>query len=107
MLCPGSLTFQMSVSFGGHTHVYRFGDHGNGNMSAPSFVLMESITHPEFDGSVEVSGLSATVDYITGVVQVAIASISGSETWSQPIIEYVGNKVQKCDEAKNRMCRKS
>jgi hypothetical protein len=57
-------------------------------MSAPGFTLDTSITHPEYEGGVEVGGLSASVDYVTSIIQIDIGSLSGIDKWSRPVYGY-------------------
>ena len=85
---PGSVAFQMTINFGIHSQIYKFTDHGNGTMSAPGFTLDTSITHPEYEGGVEVGGLSASVDYVTSIIQIDIGSLSGIDKWSRPVYGY-------------------
>jgi hypothetical protein len=84
---PGSVSFQMAVHAMGHSHIYRFRDNGSGGMSAGGFSINKSLTHPQYDGSASISGLSGTIDYITGLIQINTGGLSGTDKWLEPVYE--------------------
>lgn len=78
---PGSVSVDVVVSFGQYNHIYRLRDNGSGGLSAPGWSINKSVSHPEWPGTTEMSGISGTVDYINKTVTVNLSSVEGSETW--------------------------
>ncbi len=98
---PGTLDLRVMVGFSGFGHIYKLKDDGAGGLSAPGFsgILAEStsgnsgglvygwnlsitpeITTTTSSTSVQVGGLSGTINYITGAISLNVGDITGVKT---------------------------
>ena len=84
---PGSLNFDLAVNLAQVTHVYSFRDSGGG-VSADGFKTQLAAVHHQYEGFTSFGGCSGTVDYITGVVDIDLTTITGLETYKIPKTEY-------------------
>lgn len=84
----GSVNLDVAISFGDYSHMYRLKDNGQGALSAPGFSMNKSVSHPTWPGSTSVSGISGTINYLTGAVTLNLSSISGTEKWRESYMKW-------------------
>ncbi len=86
---PGSVHISCGVSLNGHPVVYKLYDNGAGGLAAAGFSFDFPVSHPSWPGSTTVSGITGTIDYINRTVSIDLSSVSGSETWKEPVTEQL------------------
>jgi hypothetical protein len=86
---PGSVRFDLAITVAGLVHTYSFRDNGAGGVSGSGFKTKLAAVHSEYEGRSTFGGCSGTIDYITGVVNIDLTAITGSETYKVPTTSYV------------------
>jgi len=88
---PGSAKCMLEVSVSGYAHVYNLTDNGDGTLSAVGWSIAKPVSweFKDWDGRTEVSGITGTVDYTLGKILIDVSPITGTESYSEPIITVV------------------
>ncbi len=81
---PGTVSLNTMVSFSEYPHIYAVKDDGNGNLLAEGWSIKVSVTNPTWPGSTNASGITGTIDYLTGHCTLDLTNVTGSETWKEP-----------------------
>jgi len=81
---PGTVSLNTTVTFSGYPHIYAVVDDGNGNLSAPGWDIDVPVSNPTWPGDTHASGISGTIDYLTGICQLDLTNVVGLETWREP-----------------------
>ena len=103
---PGTLNLRVMMGFGDFGHIYQLHDNGAGGLSAGGFggILAESTSgteggivysfnffvYPQLNTassstSVQVSGVSGTIDYTTGAISLNVGAITGVKTTNSEV----------------------
>lgn len=85
-LKPRTVEITTTINVAGINQLFTFHDNGAGGISAGGFSLDYPINNEDWDGSTTINGVSGTIDYVTGNVQVNLTGVAGSYTYIEPYI---------------------
>jgi len=86
---PGSVSFNLLVTFAGYQHNYAVTDNGQGGLGSAGWVKDLPVSHPTWPGSTRASGIPGTIDYVTGICVFDLTQMQAIESFKEPFVYQI------------------